>query len=116
MRQFPRRPAAGFDWERQGFLSIWMGNFGSDAEFDRYVEHQYDDDDAAITLFAADFNIDYYDEDFMESWFACAQLEAMRLLGPLSYSESYAERAAAVAADMLTTANAVIMILDLHTT
>jgi len=55
--------------EKEGYVSLWAGNFESESEFSEYTELFYTDDgDCEPSQFMRDFNIDIddVDEDFME--------------------------------------------------
>lgn len=103
------------DWEREGFVSIWLGDFESVDDFDDYMEEQYDDDDTAISHFAEDTGLGWYDHDFVESYIneETKKEKVFDLIGPLSYSSSYVD-AAIQAADKrgVKEAKAVILVLD----
>lgn len=55
--------------EKQGMVSIWLGNIKNQDEIEKYVNLTYDDDGESVTSrFFADFDIDMdeTDEDFIE--------------------------------------------------
>ena len=55
--------------EKEGYVSLWIGNIKSDDELMAYVELEYTDDgDCIPSKFLKDFSIDIddFDEDFIE--------------------------------------------------
>ncbi|UTE72114.1 immunity 22 family protein [Rossellomorea marisflavi] len=55
--------------EKQGMVSIWLGNMKTQYQLEKYVNLTYDEDGESVTSkFFADFNIDMdeIDEDFIE--------------------------------------------------
>jgi hypothetical protein len=55
--------------EKQGRVSIWLGNIKSQNHLEKYVDITYDEDGESIpSMFFVDFNIDIceIDEDFIE--------------------------------------------------
>ncbi|MEW9675763.1 immunity 22 family protein [Lentibacillus sp. L22] len=55
--------------EKQGIVSIWLGNVKEEYELEEYVNLKYDEDGESIpSKFYVDFNIDMdeADEDFIE--------------------------------------------------
>ncbi|SFJ16105.1 immunity 22 family protein [Thermoflavimicrobium dichotomicum] len=53
--------------EKEGFVSLFIGNSHSYKELQDYISNNYTEDgDALPSEFEKDFNIDYYDEDFRE--------------------------------------------------
>ena len=50
-------------------ICVWTGSFDSEEQFyNDYLCVNYDNEDAPTSLFGKDTKIDYYDEDFIESW------------------------------------------------
>jgi hypothetical protein len=53
--------------EKEGFVSLFIGNSNSYKELQNYILVSYTEDrDAIPSEFEKDFNIDYYNEDFRE--------------------------------------------------
>ena len=55
--------------EKEGYLSLWVGNIHSDDDLRKYVELKYTEDgEFEQSIFLNDFNIDIdeFDEDFIE--------------------------------------------------
>lgn len=55
--------------EKEGYVSLWIGNIKSDDELMDYVELEYTDDgDCEPSAFLKDYNIDIdeFDEDYIE--------------------------------------------------
>lgn len=51
----------------KGQVSIWIGNFNSLGDLEKYIQTEYIDDSVCLdSRFETDFNIEYYDEDFRE--------------------------------------------------
>lgn len=71
-------------------VSIWVGNFQNDEEFENYLLMEYlDNEDLPRSQFTKDFKIDYYDEDFQEAYYAENFLSVKDLIKPISYSETF---------------------------
>lgn len=91
--------------ERAGFVSLWLGVFPSEEQFDAYLEESYgdgDDDDGPINRFASDHQIGsaplhYYDHDLQEAGCVPGRLPALELLRGTSWSSSFIEAAARAA-------------------
>ena len=50
-------------------ICVWIGTFKSEDElFKNYLNFDYTNDDEPESEFAKDSGLEYYDEDFMESW------------------------------------------------
>ena len=50
-------------------ICVWIGTFQSEDNFyNDYLNFNYENDDYAESGFSKDAELDYYDEDFMESW------------------------------------------------
>jgi hypothetical protein len=53
--------------EREGYVSLWIGEFESKEKFTEYIAISYTEDgDALQSEFEKDFAIEYYDTDFRE--------------------------------------------------
>ncbi|MCH5138498.1 immunity 22 family protein [Clostridiaceae bacterium UIB06] len=71
--------------EKEGYVSLWIGNIKSDRALSEYVELIYTDDgDCVPSLFLQDFNIDIddFDEDFIER--ICTDKQANSITGLIS--------------------------------
>ena len=50
-------------------ICVWIGTFKSEDElYKNYLNFDYTNDDEPESEFAKDSGLEYYDEDFMESW------------------------------------------------
>ena len=50
-------------------ICVWIGTFESEDElYKNYLNFNYENDDEPESKFAKDSGLEYYDEDFMESW------------------------------------------------
>lgn len=53
--------------QKEGMVSLWLGNFKDEETFRKFMEIKYTDDgDSAPSLFKKNFKIKYYDIDFSE--------------------------------------------------
>ncbi|WP_300379998.1 immunity 22 family protein [Clostridium sp.] len=53
--------------QKEGKVSLWLGNFNSEKTFREFMEIKYTDDgDSIPSKFKKQFKIDYYDIDFSE--------------------------------------------------
>jgi hypothetical protein len=105
-----------FDWEKEGCVSIWVGDFADAEEFDNYMEESIGEDDSIATPlneFAEDIGFGFYDHDFQEAEFFEDKKSIRELLLPFSDSESYCEEAV-IAANRknISQANAAILLFD----
>lgn len=82
-----------------GYVSVWIGRFGSSEELDEYFEEQYDNDAEPISEFARDFQLTFYDHDFIEVNRQPNRLSVRQLFESLSYSSSFIDEATTVAAE-----------------
>lgn len=71
-------------------VSVFVGEFFSQAAVDAYLLEQYEDDDQPISPFAADIGLRFYDHDFIESHHekSLANKE-VRAFASHSYGESF---------------------------
>jgi len=101
------------NWERSGTVSVWLGRFASEGDFESYMEEQYEDDDAPISRFAAEFGLGWYDHDFLEADFRSEPLPVEEFLSGNSYSSSFiADVVAAANRKVLESCNAKILLYD----
>lgn len=49
-------------------VCVWAGSFASEQDHRDYMDMQYDDDGDATSRFGIDTGLEWYDEDFLESW------------------------------------------------
>lgn len=106
-----------YDWEKKGDVSLWLGNFASEEEFDRFFAESIAEDSNGtepLNGFAAAIGCGFYDHDFQEAHFFGAERLALRaMLGRFSYSASYLEAAARAAEEKNTASvNTVILLFD----
>jgi hypothetical protein len=76
--------------EKEGYVSLWIGNSKSDEELLEYVELVYTDDgDSVPSQFLQDFNIDIddFDEDFIERIFEKETNSITELISGCSYED-----------------------------
>lgn len=77
--------------EKQGSVSIWLGDVKRKEDLEEYVALQYDEDgDSIPSLFFRDFHINQYetDEDFFEvEWLGESSKDISKLLEGVSYEE-----------------------------
>lgn len=53
--------------QKEGKVSLWLGNFNNEKTFREFMEIKYTDDGGSIpSKFKKQFKIDYYDIDFSE--------------------------------------------------
>ncbi len=53
--------------QKEGKVSLWLGNFNNEKTFREFMEIKYTDDgDSIPSKFKKQFKIDYYDIDFSE--------------------------------------------------
>jgi hypothetical protein len=72
-------------------VSVWVGSFESEGDFEAYFEESYESDDLPISPFAAGQGEQFYDHDFVERSFHTPTHDPDRLLAGHSFSRSYAE-------------------------
>jgi hypothetical protein len=75
--------------EKEGFVSLFIGNSKSYKDLQNYILNSYTEDgDLLPSEFEKDFNIDYYNEDFREVEFYDESSNDLRvLLEGFSYDE-----------------------------
>jgi len=57
-----------FPWEQLDQVSLWLGQFDNEKQLKEYVSFVYQEDVVVKPKFCNDFLIDFFDEDFMESF------------------------------------------------
>ncbi|MGM9928884.1 MAG: immunity 22 family protein [Bacillus sp. (in: firmicutes)] len=75
--------------EQEGYVSLWVGKFESDKDFQNYLFISYTEDgDSVASEFEKHFQIDYYDEDFMEAEYFDGEIKDIQtLLEGCSYDD-----------------------------
>lgn len=106
-----------YDLEGKGFVSVWIGNFSSQEEFDRYFAEKIGESDSAaapMNNFAADIGFGFYDHDFQEADFnAQGSLPVEDILDGFFNSDFYLREAVKAAEKLnLKEANAAVVLVD----
>ncbi|MBH8606983.1 immunity 22 family protein [Thermoactinomyces sp. CICC 10521] len=75
--------------EKEGYVSLFIGNLSSFEELENYVMQSYTEDGNLVNSeFGKDFNIEYYDDDFREVEFHNEPSRDLRvILKSFSYDE-----------------------------
>lgn len=78
-----------FFMEREGKVSLWLGNFSDSQSFNDFIEFDYTEDgDLIPSKFQKNFRIGYYDEDFSEiEYFENSFNNLKNILEGFSYDE-----------------------------
>lgn len=79
--------------EETNKVSVWLGSFDSEEQFNEYIEEQFDEEGDITSVFMKDFKIDFIDNQFQEVLFS-DELKKEDL-EPASYSESFLNNIAA---------------------
>ena len=100
---------------RKNKVSIWLGKFQSNDFLERYLDIDYseehDDDEYLASIFARQFKIEYYDEDFQEAYLSDASpIGWKELIEPISYSETFIDEIP----DRFDDKNSVIALYNFH--
>lgn len=86
-----------FDSEKEGIVSIWVGKFSSQYEFDAFFEEKIDENaeiSTPLNKFAEVIGIGFYDHDLQEAnYFGNELLSVKEILSPFSYADSFLESA-----------------------
>lgn len=71
----------------KGYVSLWMGNFFTEKEFENYVSIDYTaDGDSIPSQFEKDFNLGRYNRDLIEKdWIAVSENNISNLLEDFTY-------------------------------
>ena len=88
------------EFEKAGMVSIWVGEFSSQNEFNDYLQETIDGDaevDVPINRFAHDIGVGFYDHDSQEAEYKHEHLPVKDLLAGFWRANSYSESAAAAA-------------------
>ena len=103
------------NYEKDGFVSIWVGTTETANSFESLMHETYDDDDGPISIFGRLYGIDWYDHDFLEAHLEKDGITPIRgLLEAISFSTSFIEEACRTADKRLPTAagNVVVCLFD----
>ncbi|WNS79228.1 immunity 22 family protein [Domibacillus sp. DTU_2020_1001157_1_SI_ALB_TIR_016] len=75
--------------EQEGYVSLWVGNFSSNEELQKYLLNTYDEDgNAAASAFEEEYKIDDHDSDFREAdCFKTGSRQLSILLSGCSYED-----------------------------
>lgn len=82
----------GIDFEKDGFVSIWIGNFSSREALENFLAESISDDyeiTQPINNFSEDIGIGFYDHDFQEADYYDEPVSIEKLLSQFSYIESF---------------------------
>ncbi|MDQ0876052.1 hypothetical protein QFZ77_004711 [Paenibacillus sp. V4I3] len=82
---------------KEGMVSLWVGKMPEQKRLEEYIEIPYledgESDEIMPSKFGKDFDINYYDEDFIEcTFFDIETLDLQNLLSQNSYSEVISSR------------------------
>jgi hypothetical protein len=102
------------DFEKQGYVSVWVGQFESDAAFQNYITHTFDEDGNAHSPFGHDSQLEWFDHDFQDAEFFSDGISDLgATLASASYGDSFAEHVAAeIQARNLLPFNAIFLLYD----
>jgi Immunity protein 22 len=77
--------------EKKGFVSVWIGTFDNETEFENYTEEKYGQiNHLPLSKFAQESELNWYDHDLREAFFNIDGVTSIRsLLVETSYSESF---------------------------
>lgn len=92
MIKFLKYMRNGIDFEKEGFVSIWIGSFSSREGFEDFLEESISDDHEItqpINKFSEDIGIGFYDHDFQEADYYDEPVSIEKLLSQFSYIESF---------------------------
>jgi hypothetical protein len=101
--------------EKEGFVSLFIGNSKSYKDLRNYILNSYTEDgDLLPSEFEKDFNIDYYNEDFREVEYYDEPSNDLRvLLEGFSYDEEIISKFIELCGERLNQeANTVILLYD----
>lgn len=77
---------------KENLVSIWVGNFNSEDDFDEYIGENYDEDgDMVPSIFMNDFEMGHIDHDFQESEFFDKKLTKDDIVD-FSYAETFIDK------------------------
>jgi hypothetical protein len=101
--------------EKKGVVSVWVGKFTNEVEFENYITEKYGQiDDSTLSEFAKDSGLKWYDHDLREADFNSDGLVSIRtLLLQTSYSESFIDNVVQKAKNKnLEKGNAIFLLFD----
>ena len=76
--------------EQLGRVSVWLGHFEGEEDWEAYLEEQYEDEAQSMNAFAAEFGLGfYYDHDQQEANFTEQDVPVGTLLADNSYAASF---------------------------
>lgn len=98
-------------------VSLWLGNTNSQEYLEEYTTIKYneelEDDDEELSQFLKDFNLDWFDEDFMEiRYFDKNVSDISEFLESCFYEEFLIPKFKEITKGMSWNYNSVIMLLD----
>jgi hypothetical protein len=93
--------------EKINKVSIWIGNFKSENDFNKYIEEKFDKKGNSSSVFMEEFKIKYINHDLQESAFIGTKLTKEDLTGA-SYAETFLDKLDG----KLLTGNSIIMLYD----
>lgn len=105
--------------EKEGFVSLWLGNVQSSEELDRLLAVSYSDEgDFVPSIFAKHFNIRRYDDAVREAeYYEEASDDLNQLLEGFSYDDEIAPRFTALVQEGLTNDfNAIVLLYNFEYT
>lgn len=77
--------------EKENVVSIWVGNFQSEEEFNVFLQEEFDEEgDSLPSVFMKVFEIDYIDIDFQEAVFQ--ENLSKDVLLQASYADTFADK------------------------
>lgn len=108
------------DFEKEGYVSIWAGNFETEEEFNIYIEEKYGHIDEQVSLsdFSQDAGLGWYDHDFREAmYYGQEALPIRELMIGSSYSSSFIDEAEQIAKTKnMDRANSIFLLYDFEYT
>lgn len=100
---------------KENYVSLWLGNFTQKDVLKEYVDTKFDEDgDVIPSVLRKDFELGYYNIDFLESDFVDNGGNNLReLLDGFSYDCSFVGKIAEITgAELSSTFNGIILIYD----
>lgn len=77
--------------EKQGKVSLWVGDFDSKEEFYNFIKEVYDDEGEVSSDFMEVFQIDYIDNQYQEVYFYEDVSSKKKVFEGFSYIESFVD-------------------------
>lgn len=78
--------------EKQGKVSIWIGNFDSKNVLHKHMEEVFDEEGDSTSEFMTDFKIEYIDIQFQEVDFSNQKMSLYNRLEGCSYFETFSNQ------------------------